>query len=338
MKYRLLGRTGLKVSRVCLGALNFGQKDWGCSENDSVEIMHAFFDKGGNFVDTADFYSRGISEEIVGKGIKNRRQNIILATKFFNRMGDGINDKGGSRKHIFNAVEASLRRLRTDYIDLYQIHFWDKIVPIEETMYALNDLVRQGKVRYIGCSNFQAWQLTKSLWISDKNNLARFDCLQPQYSLCVRDIERELLPLCADQNIAVIPWSPLANGILAGKHSYDNKPLEKTRIGRAEFIVNMYWKKRYFEIADAVVKIAKECEENKSPAQLALAWLLHDKVITSVIIGAKRMSQFEENMVIGDWDIPEDIYKQLDDVSRIEYGYPNDFIERVNSIINADFE
>jgi aryl-alcohol dehydrogenase-like predicted oxidoreductase len=217
MKIRKLGRTGLKVSNLCLGTMTFGNAQWGCDESTSRKIVDRFLDAGGNFVDTADVYSNGVSEEITGRAVQGRRQQVILATKVAGPMGTSPNDLGLSRKHILDAVDASLRRLGTDYIDLYQVHAYDPTTPLDETLRALDDCVRSGKVRYLGCSNYSAWQLMKATALARELGTARYDCLQPQYSLACRFIEREHLPLCREEGIGVIPWSPLAGGLLTGK-------------------------------------------------------------------------------------------------------------------------
>ena len=217
MKLRKLGRTGLKVSNLCLGTMTFGNAAWGCDEPTSARIVARFLDAGGNFVDTADVYSTGVSEEITGRAIRNKRSQVILATKVAGPMGTTANDLGLSRKHILDAIDASLRRLGTDYLDLYQVHAYDPTTPLDETLRALDDCVRSGKVRYLGCSNFSAWQLMKATALARELGTARFDCLQPQYSLVCRSIEREHIPLCLEEGIGVIPWSPLGGGLLTGK-------------------------------------------------------------------------------------------------------------------------
>ena len=217
MKIRKLGRTGLKVSNLCLGAMTFGNSDWGCDEGTSRKLVDRFLDAGGNFIDTADVYSSGVSEEITGRAIAEKRQQVILATKVAGPMGGSPNDLGLSRKHILDGIDASLRRLGTDYIDVYQVHAYDPTSPLDETLRALDDCVRAGKVRYTGCSNYSAWQLMKATALARELGTARYDCLQPQYSLVCRYIEREHLPLCREEGIGVIPWSPLAGGLLTGK-------------------------------------------------------------------------------------------------------------------------
>lgn len=337
MKYRKMGRTGLKVSRICLGTMTFGKADWGCDEAASVAMINTFIEEGGNFIDTADMYADGKSEEITGKALAGKRHEVVLATKFTMPMGNLPTQRGASKRYIMEACEASLKRLQTDYIDLYQMHCWDDATPIDESLEALNDLVRRGLVRYIGCSNFQAWQIMKANWISDSHHWSRFDCLQPQYSLLVRDIEREILPVCMDQEIGIIPWSPLANGMLTGKYRQGHAPDSSTRFGINEWgVQEQYFSSRNFRIVNHVVKSAKRL--GRSPAQIALAWLLADMRITSVIIGARTMEQLTDNVVPGDWDLPEQEWKKLHRISHIDYGYPNTFIAEINQWLNSDYE
>ena len=338
MKYRHMGRTGLKVSRVCLGTMTFGHEKWGVAEPDSIRLTHAYLEQGGNFIDTADVYSLGVSEVIVGKALKDRRQDVVLATKVNMVMGDGVNDKGLSRKHIMEGCDASLRRLGTDYIDLYQVHCWDQGTPLEETLRALDDLVRSGRVRYIGCSNYNAWQITKALWISDREGLARFDCLQPQYSLIQRDIETEILPLCADQGLGVIPWSPLGGGFLTGKYRKGVVWERQTRFG--DDPDSAFWKQylhdRNFDILAVLSSVA--LDRGTSNARAALGWLLNNSLVTSVIIGARSLAQLEDNMGVADWDLPEAAWKTLDDASRNPEPYPNWFISMIHGFVHNDTE
>ncbi|MFO7321210.1 MAG: aldo/keto reductase [Chloroflexota bacterium] len=295
MQYRKLGRTGLKVSVLCLGTMTFG---WSADEKTSFAIMDAAFEAGINFFDTADVYSRwiegntgGESETIIGKWLKGKpRREIVIATKVRNRMWEGPNGEGLSRAHIMTAVEDSLRRLQTDYIDLYQTHWPDMDTPLEETLYALDTLVQQGKVRYIGASNYPAWYLTKSLWVSDVNRISRFECLQPHYSLLHRDeFERELMPLCRDQQIGVIPYSPLAAGFLSGKYTRDNRQPDSTRSGG--LIQRLVNDEDAYTVLDEVTRIA--AARGVPVPQIALAWLLANDVITAPIIGARTVEQLQ---------------------------------------------
>lgn len=315
MKTQRLGRTGLKVSELCLGTMTFGRQ---CDEALSFAIMDTACEAGVDFFDTADVYpvggdasTVGRTEDIVGKWLKGRREQIVLATKCWGAMGPQPNDRGLSRKHILAAIDESLRRLQTDYIDLYQVHAPDFDTPIDETLAALDDVVRQGKVRYLGCSNFQAWMLAKALWTSDKHGLARFDCVQPRYNILFREIEHELLPLCRDQGVGVIPYNPLAGGFLTGKHM-DNQasqpPSSETRFaleGRA----GRTYKKRYWQEAQfAAVSHLHEffSARNKPLAQVAVAWVLAQDGITSPIIGATSPEQLRQSLPAAELSLDEE--------------------------------
>ena len=317
MKYKKFGNTGLEVSVICLGTMQFG---WSTDEKTSFKILDKFFEEGGNFIDTADVYSRwvegnpgGVSERIIGKWMKSRnvREGIVLATKVRGRMWEGPNGEGLSRKHIMKAVEDSLRRLQTDYIDLYQVHWPDWDTPLEETLRALDDLVRDGKVRYIGASNYPAWYLTKALWISDKYGLHRFESIQPQYSLVYREeFEKELMPLAEDQKLAVIPYSPLAGGFLTGKYKR-NRPLPPSP--RAETIKRRFFTEKNFTIIEELEKMAFKYAAKVS--QIALAWLLSKSYITAPIIGASSVEQLMENLGALDIELEEEDLKKLDEIS-----------------------
>ena len=316
MNYRKLGRTGLKVSPLCLGTMQWG---WSADENTSFEVMDSFVEAGGNFLDTADIYSNwvegnpgGVSEEIIGRWMKVRknRQQVILATKVRGQMGDGPNDQGLSRKHIMDAVDASLRRLQTDYIDLYQTHFYDVDTPIDETLRALDDLVRAGKVRYIGASNYPAWRLMESLWRADVNGTSRYDSLQPHYSMVHRaEFERELKEVCQTYQIGVIPYSPLAGGFLTGKYSRETLP-ESTR---AQRIKSNYFNDYGWGVLDAVRAVAEET--NSSPVAVALAWQLAQPVITCPIIGANNVAQLQGSLSALEVTLSEEQIKSLNDAS-----------------------
>lgn len=293
-----LGRTGLKVSRLCMGTMQFG---WSIGEADSHRVLSATFEAGVNFFDTADVYSKwadgnpgGVAETYLGNWMKQNkipRDQIVLATKVRGKMGEGPNDEGLSRVHIMNAVEASLRRLQTDTIDLYQSHSKDDNTPIEETLRAFDDLVRQGKVRYVGASNYAAWELMQALWTSDKLNLARYDSLQPHYNLLWRaEFERELRAVCKTYEIAVIPYSPLAGGFLTGKYRRDTAlPASKRAEGRKRAMTE-----KNFSLLDKMDEFA--AAHNATIAQIALAWMLADPVITSPIIGATSIEQLNDNL------------------------------------------
>jgi aryl-alcohol dehydrogenase-like predicted oxidoreductase len=320
MEYRNLGRTGLKVSELCLGTMQWG---WTADEATSFAVMDAFVEAGGNFIDTADVYSRwaegnpgGVSEEIIGRWMQTRgnRRQIVLATKVRGVMWDGPNGEGLSRGHIMAAVEDSLRRLQTDVIDLYQTHWFDAGTPIDETLRALDDLVRQGKVRYIGCSNYPAWRLAKALWTSDKLGLARYDSIQPHYNIAYRaEFERELLPLCQEEGIGVIPYSPLAGGFLTGKYRRGEPTPDSAR---ASGIQRRYLNDRGFTILEALEKLGQARE--KSIAQMALAWQLSQPGISSPIIGANSVEQLNDSLGAVGLRLNEEEMKALDAVSAWE--------------------
>lgn len=295
MEYTRLGKTGLEVSELCLGCMNFGSgAPWMIgNEERSIEIIDRALDLGINFLDTANVYSRGESEEIVGRAIEGRdRSELVIATKVYGKMGEGPNQQGLSRKHIIDQCEASLDRLATDYIDLYQIHRWDDETPIEETLSALTYLVSEGLVRYIGASTMIGWQFMNALKTSDIEGFERFVSMQPEYSLVDRHEEENLLPVCADQGIGVIPWSPLGGGFLTGKYDQEEEP----EAGRAAD--DDYTRKRFSEENWAVLDVVRELANEKelSPAQISLAWLLHKEVVDSPIIGPRSLEQLEENV------------------------------------------
>ncbi len=297
IKYRRLGRTGLKVSPLCLGSMQFG---WTADEKTSFAVMDAFFDAGGNFIDTADIYSRwvegnngGVSEEVIGRWLQARgnRRQMIIATKVRGQMGPGPNDEGLSRKHILEACEASLLRLQTDTIDLYQAHFFDADVPIDETLEALDRLVQQGKVRYIGCSNYPAWRLMEALWTSDKHGLARYNSIQPHYNLVHRaEFERELVEVCRTFGIGIIPYSPLAGGFLTGKYSRERQ----TDSVRVESVRQRYFNDAGWKALEAVRSVAGEL--GATPTAISLAWLLAQPEMTAPIIGANTVEQLQASL------------------------------------------
>jgi aryl-alcohol dehydrogenase-like predicted oxidoreductase len=303
MKSKRMGQTGLKVTEICLGTMTFGMQ---CDESTSFAIMDKAIEHGVDFFDTADGYPMGgtlqtvgATENIVGKWLKGRRDKIVLATKCWVPMGRGANDRGLSRKHIFDAVEGSLRRLQTDYIDLYQAHSPDLETPLEETMRAYDDLVRQGKVRYLGCSNFKAWLLARALWISDKHGYARFDCVQPRYNMLFREIEHELLPLCHHQGVGVIAYNPLAGGFLTGKYQAHAQPERETRFGFLSGTAQSIYHKRYWQDAQfaAVDHLQKYfSSRNKSLTQVAIAWVLAQPDVTSAIVGATSAAQLQQSL------------------------------------------
>ncbi len=303
MKITRLGRTGLKVSTICLGTMTFGRQ---ADEAAAHAIMDRAMDAGVNFFDTADVYPQGAdetgaTEAVIGTWLPRHRERIILATKCAGRMGPGANDVGTNRRHVLAAVHASLRRLRTDYIDLYQVHSWDTTTPIDETLRALEDLVRGGLVRYIGCSNFAAWQLAKALWTSDRLRITRFDSIQPRYNLLFREIEREILPLCQDQEVGVIVYNPLAGGLLTGKH-VRGTPTPGTRFGLSEMYAQRYWNDRNFDAVERYAAIA--AEHGQAPATFAVAWTLAQPGVTAAIVGASRPEQLEDTLAAAGVRLP----------------------------------
>ncbi len=327
MQYKTLGNTGLLVSTLCFGAMTFHGgsglfKMIGASnQSEADDIIKACVDDGINFFDTADIYSEGGSEEILGQSFRNlgiARKDVVIATKCYGRVGQGRNDVGASRGHIMDAVDASLRRLQTDYIDLYQIHGSDSITPIEETLRALDTLVNSGKVRYIGCSNWAAWKLAKALGISEFKNLARFDTLQAYYSIAGRELERELVPLMEAEKTGLLVWSPLAGGLLSGKFSRENQKPTGSR--RSEFDFPIVDKERAWKILETIAPIAEE--HNCSAARISLAWLLSKPVVTSVIIGARNVEQLRDNLASVYIKLSESEIKLLDEVSALPLEYP----------------
>jgi aryl-alcohol dehydrogenase-like predicted oxidoreductase len=327
MDYKTLGNTGLLVSRLCLGTMTFGGakgvwKTIGAVDQAGAdELVNAAIESGINFFDTADVYSDGESEQTLGQSLKNlniARKDVVIATKVFGRVGPGRNDVGASRGHIMDAIDASLRRLQTDHIDLYQIHANDSVTPVEETLNALDTLVQQGKVRYIGVSNWQGWKIAKALGISESRNLARFVTLQAYYSIAGRDLEREIVSLLEAEKVGLLVWSPLAGGLLSGKFSRENQKPEGSR--RSEFDFPIVDKERTWNILDAMAPIARA--HDCSPARISLAWLLSKPVVTSVILGAKRLDQLQDNLAAVDLKLTDDELKQLDDVSALPPEYP----------------
>jgi len=332
MQYRTLGRSGLVVSELCLGTMTFGNTT---SESDSIRMIDQFLELGGNFLDTANVYVSGRSEEIVGKAIRHKRPEVVLATKVRMKTSDHPNGAGLSRKHIMQSVEESLRRLQTDYIDLYQVHTWDQLTPIEETLRTLDDLVTSGKVRYIGCSNFYAWQVMKSLAVSDANRYVRFISIQPQYSLVSREMDLEIIPLCLEENVGIIPWAPLGGGFLTGRYTREEPTsgrLSSQTAGESSWSLRAT--ERNFAILDAVREAAREL--GKTPAQVALRWLVQRPGITSPIFGASTLEQFADNMGATGWTMPPEIWNRLDAASALPISYPTRFINKFARSLAAD--
>ena len=322
METRQLGRSGLYVSEFALGAMTFGMPDWGCDEEKAIRLIDRYLDAGGNFVDTASGYLG--SEEICGRALARRRDEVVIGTKFGLPIGTGPHDKGASRKHIRAACERSLRRLQTDYIDLYWLHVDDTATPLDETISALDDLVRDGKVLYTGASNLRAYRLMKALAISDRVGASRFVAFQGQYNLIVRTLEREHVRLFAEEGLGFVTWSPLAAGMLTGKVK-PNAQGEDTRLVQRPTALDALQKNEHgFEVAAVVQKAAAEI--GCSPAQLALAWQ-RTRPVTSVIIGVRTMAQLDDNLGALDVTIPPEILEQLDQASRLPDEYPGTFID-----------
>ena len=318
MEHTRLGRTGLQVSRLCLGTMTFGlQRD----EPTAVAILDRAAQGGIDFLDTSDAYplggdltTRGVTEEILGRWLRGKRDRFIVATKCFAPTGPAPFDAGNSRKHILAAVDASLRRLQTDYIDLYQLHGYDPETPIDETLGALDDLVHQGKVRYVGCSNFLTYQLVRAIGRSETLHLARFDSVQPRYNLLFRQIEREMLPFCGEEGVGVIPYNPIAGGLLSGKHSRTAPPPEGTRFtlgSAAEAYQDRYWHDREFDTVEVLRQLAQEA--GVSLVTLSVAWVLANKAITAPIIGASRPEQLDSSLASAEFTLDDDLKHKLDE-------------------------
>jgi len=333
MRNKPLGRTGLFVSELCLGTMTFGGGEglWAhigdLQQGDAERLVGQAIDAGINFIDTADIYSAGLSEQITGQALKNLkvpRESVVVATKVFGDMGPGANARGSSRGHIMDGVKASLRRLQLDHIDLYQIHGFDPATPIEETMRALDQLVRHGHVRYLGVSNWAAWQIVKALGIAERLGLSRFESLQAYYTVAGRDLERELIPMLASEGMGLMVWSPLAGGLLSGKFGRDQKGEDGSR--RTSFDFPPVHRDRAYDCIDAMRPMAQA--RGVSVAQVALAWLLHQPQVTSVIVGAKRPEQLADNLASTQLTLSADELRALDGVSRLPAEYPGWMLER----------
>ncbi len=335
MQYRNLGASGVKVSSMCLGAMTFGEADEksfmhkvGMDEATSHAVLDRAFAAGINFIDTADVYGQdGLSERVLGNWLTARgvRDKVVLATKFRFTMGDGPNRSGASRYRIVKCCEDSLRRLKTDRIDLYQIHMQDITVPEEETLRALDDLVSAGKILYIGCSNYAAYRLMHSLWLSKTNGWAKYVTLQAQYSLIVRDLEREHVPLCRENGLGILPWSPLAGGFLTGKFERGKPPAADVRLGAKPERFARYNTERNWKIIDAVRAVASEV--SSTPSAVAIAWLLAKPQVTSVIFGARSIEQLDGNLAAAELKLSAAHIEALDKASAFELGYPYEFIK-----------
>ncbi len=331
MDYRYLGRTGLKVSELCLGAMSFGRE---ATEEVSFQLLDRFADAGGTFIDSADVYGQGKSEEILGRWLKGRRrEDFVIATKVRYPMGDGPNDVGLSRKHILAAIEESLSRLQTDYVDLYQVHAWDPGTPLEETLYTLNELVKSGKARYIGASNFAGWQLQKAMDISRQMGWEGFSSLQPLYNLLDRAIEWEVLPVCRSEGIGVFTWSPLRGGWLSGKyHRGMDAPPPGSRVEKAEEegwseAWSIYNNEHTWNVIDVLFEVAEET--GKKPAQVALNWVLHRPGITAPTIGVRKMTHLEDNLGAIGWQLSQEHLDRLNTASAKRLPYPYYLMQQV---------
>lgn len=333
MEYRRMGRSGLKVSEICLGTMTFGH---GTDEAEARRIVDMALEAGVNFFDTANGYANGQSEVILGKTLKGRRHEAIVATKVFNPMGHRPNDSGMSRFHIMNAIDDSLRRLQMDYVDIYYIHHVDTQTPLEEMLRAMDDLVHAGKVRYVACSNYEAWRLMEAIWLSETKNLYRFECYQPQYSLVVRDIEQEIIPVCQLKGLGVVVWSPLAGGFLTGKYKPGQRTVEGSRSEEKWAYPERYFAPNADEILATLLEVSEEL--GRSPAQVAVRWTLEQPAITSAIIGARTAQQAEDNLRAGSWTLPPKALDRLNKVSQQPDRYPlsmeHNMHERRNSAIN----
>jgi len=326
MKYRYLGKSGLAVSRLCLGTMTFGNKAWGCDLGTSKSIVDAYMDAGGNFIDTADLYSQGESEVILGKALKGKDlTRLVIASKCWFPVDDSPNGRGLSRKHIIEACEASLKRMGLDYMDLYQIHGPDPYTPIEETMRALDDLIRAGKIRYAGCSNLYAWQVVKANAAAEKRGFERFVSGQYLYNLVRRDIETEILPACVDQGMGILCWSPLAAGLLTGKYKDREAVYKSDRFSAMANLQDRYVFDEAMKLVELLCEVARELD--KAPTTVALSWLLKDAAVTSVIAGARSVEQLSASIEAAKWDLPDDAYQKLKDNLPHAHGYPHEWME-----------
>jgi aryl-alcohol dehydrogenase-like predicted oxidoreductase len=345
MRYRKLGRTGLVVSEICLGTMTFGGDGFwkvigALPQEEAGALVKSAFDKGVTFLDTANVYSNGLSEQVTGRAIAGLpRDELVIATKVFGRMGgygsgeqtpeakrryNNANLWGLSRKHIMDSIDASLKRLDLDYVDLYQVHSFDPATPLEETLEALDAVVRAGKARYIGLCNYAAWQIAKALGVSARKNLARYESLQMYYSIAGRELEREIVPLAKDEELAILPWSPLAGGFLSGKFTRNSAPSGDAR--RAAFDFPPVDKEKAYDIIDVMKELGDA--RRVSVAQIALSWLLHQKHVTSVIIGAKNEQQLSDNIAAASVELSSDDLKKLDEVSKLKPEYPGWMLQR----------
>jgi aryl-alcohol dehydrogenase-like predicted oxidoreductase len=332
MRYRLLGNSGLRVSELCLGAMTFGEEwGWGSTKEQSNQILNAFLEVGGNFIDTANVYTNGRSESLLGEFLEGRRDSTVLATKYTNAMpGTDPNAGGNQRKNMMQSVEASLKRLRTDYIDLYWLHIWDKVTPLDEVMRAFDDLVRQGKILYAGVSDMAAWAVARANTLAELRGWTRFVGLQIEYSLIERTVERELIPMAEALGLGVTAWSPLASGVLTGKYA-EGKAEPDARMNSEMMKGFLRVDERVKAIVGEVQAVAREV--GRSPAQVALAWLRQRPIPVIPIIGARRMEQFRDNLACLDLKLDKPLVERLDRVSAVELGFPHDFY--ANDMVRA---
>ena len=345
MRYTLLGRSGLRVSELCLGTMTFGGAwGWGATEDVCKKQLDMFFGRGGNFIDTANRYTDGESEEILGRLLKGRRDEVVLATKYTMSTREGDPNAGGNaRKNMMQSVAASLERLRTDYIDLYWVHAWDMLTPIDEVMRALDDLVRSGRVLYVGVSDYPAWKVSEANTLADLRGWSPFVGLQIEYSLAMRDVERELIPMARDLRIGVTPWSPLAGGLLTGKYTREDlaakdgltsgeRPKDRRQLVSSRLTENK------LAIAEAVAAAGREL--GRSPAQVALRWVLDQPGVTSTILGARTTEQLEDNLGSLDFQLDSEHNARLNKVSQVELGFPHDMLmsPRVKQFIHGGVE
>ena len=330
MEYRRMGRTGLKVSEICLGTMTFGH---GADEAEAARIIAACLDAGVNFFDTANTYNAGVSETMLGNLLRGKRRQAVIASKVFNPTGSGPNESGHSRAHIMLAVEDSLRRLQTDYLDIYYVHHVDVQSPLEEMLRALDDLVRQGKVRYLACSNYEAWRLMEALWISDFHDFSRFECYQPQYSLVVRDIEQELVPACEHKGLGVVVWSPLAGGFLSGKYQPGEARVAGSRSEEGWAFPMRDFAANHDETLATLLEVSEKL--GRSPVQVALRWVLDQRFITSAIVGARNADQIKGSLAAAGWRLPDAARQRLDKASLLPHRYPRSMEDRMEERRNA---
>ena len=330
MDYRRLGRAGLKVSEICLGTMTFGN---GADQAEANRMVDTALGAGLNFFDTANSYVGGVSETMLGEALKGKRQDAIIASKFFNPMGHRPNDSGMSRLHIKQQIDASLKRLQTDYIDVYYIHHVDHQTPLDEMLRALDDLVRQGKILYTACSNYEAWRLMEALWLAETKGWVGFSAYQPQYSLVVRDIDEEVVPACQAKGLGMVAWSPLAGGYLAGKYTPGSLKVQGTRSSEGWGFNSKFFAPNHGEILQTLFDVAKEL--GRPPAQVALRWVMEQPFMTSAIVGARNAEQLKETLAAGGWRLPIEALERLNKVSAQPTRYPRAFEDPMPERRNA---